>query len=237
MLIYREGTVFNTPAKTIVNTVNCLGVMGTGIALEFKLRYPEMYEQYVDCCNNKKYKVGIPKIYEYSEKVWIMNFPTKINWKYPSKIEWIEGGLKYFAENYKKRNIESIAFPKLGTSNGGLNWNEVKLLMEKYLLNLDIDVYVCLDEKIEAEGIEKEMLCRLKDLSIDILINKAKISKKQSEIIISNANVSRLWNISNLDGIGIKTYEKLFSYLYNDLNVKGINSKNKSVSGEQLSLF
>ena len=152
MIKYYDGTVFNTPAKTIVNTVNCAGVMGAGIALEFKLRYPEMYEDYVQKCKNKEMKTGRPRIYEYSDGLWILNFPTKGHWRFPSKINWIEEGLKYFAENYKKRNIESIAFPKLGTNNGGLDWIEVKSLMENYLRDLDIDVYICLDEKTEAEG-------------------------------------------------------------------------------------
>jgi len=137
MITYLEGTVFNAPVKTYVNTVNCAGIMGAGIALEFKLRYPEMFQDYVAKCKSKKMKVGTPRIYEYSENVWIMNFPTKGHWRYPSKIAWIEQGLKYFAENYKKRNIGSIAFPKLGTNNGGLEWKEVKVLMEKYLSDLE----------------------------------------------------------------------------------------------------
>ena len=71
MIKYLEGTVFNAPAKTLVNTVNCFGIMGAGIALEFKLRYPEMFEEYEVMCENKKMKTGIPRIYEYSENSFV----------------------------------------------------------------------------------------------------------------------------------------------------------------------
>lgn len=240
MLNYFEGTVFNAPVKTFVNTVNCAGVMGAGIALEFKLRYPEMFEDYVEKCKVKQMKLGIPRIYEYSEDVWIMNFPTKGHWRFQSKIQWIEQGLKYFAENYKKRDIESIAFPKLGTNNGGLNWDEVKPLMEKYLKNLDIEIYICLDEMHEAEGAERVMLDGLNTLTLEKLIKEIEVPKKQAEKIINNMPYSRLWYVSK--DIGGKTYEKIFNYLYkktdeyNKLN-KCAKSDNNVVECEQLRLF
>lgn len=242
MITYLDGTVFNAPVKTYVNTVNCAGIMGAGIALEFKLRYPEMFNDYVNKCQLKQMKVGVPRIFEYSEDIWIMNFPTKGHWRYPSKMIWIEEGLKYFVENYKKRNIESIAFPKLGTSNGGLEWKEVKVLMDKYLGDLDIDVYICLDEKDEAEGTEKEMLDRLNNVNINNLVNDMKVSKKQAEIIISNLPYTRLWHLSKTSNIGVKTYEKVFQYLYKGTNeylnlIKKEKSGNEYIEIEQMKLF
>ena len=242
MITYLDGTVFNAPVKTYVNTVNCAGIMGAGIALEFKLRYPEMFNDYVNKCQLKQMKVGVPRIFEYSEDIWIMNFPTKGHWRYPSKMIWIEEGLKYFVENYKKRNIESIAFPKLGTSNGGLEWEEVKALMDKYLGNLDIDVYICLDEKNEAEGTEKEMLDRLNNFNINNLVNDMKVSKKQAEIIISNLPYTRLWHLSKTTSIGVKTYEKVFEYLYKGTNeylnlIKKEKSGNEYIQTQQMKLF
>lgn len=241
MIIYLEGTVFNAPAKTLVNTVNCAGVMGAGIALEFKLRYPEMYKDYVEKCKEKQMKVGIPRIYEYSEDIWIMNFPTKGHWRYPSKIQWIEQGLKYFVENHKKRNIESIAFPKLGTNNGGLDWNEVKLLMEKYLNNLDIEIFICLDEKNEAEGIEKIMLDSLNGSTLEKLVEEVEVPKKQADKVIKSIPFKRLWHVSKVEGIGEKTYEKIFKFFYMKTDCyKEINKDQddyKEVEGEQLRLF
>lgn len=230
MIEYLEGTVFNSGAKTIVNTVNCAGIMGAGIALEFKLRYPEMYEDYVQKCKDKQMKVGTPRIYKYSEDLWILNFPTKGHWRFPSKIQWIEDGLRYFAKNYKKIDIESIAFPKLGTSNGGLEWSEVKELMEKYLNNVDIKVYICLDEKKEAEGTENLMIENLNSISQEKLIKELKIPKKQVDILFNNMPYSRLWHLSKLEGITAKTYEKIFVYLYNKVKVHEANNEVKQLS-------
>lgn len=242
MITYFEGTVFNAPVKTFVNTVNCAGVMGAGIALEFKLRYPEMFDDYVEKCKTKQMKVGIPRIYEYSKDVWIMNFPTKGHWRFPSKIQWIEKGLEYFCENYKKRDIGSIAFPKLGTNNGGLDWNEVKQLMEKYLRNLDIEIYICLDEMREAEGAERVMLDNLNSSTLEKLIKEIEIPKKQAERIVGNMPYRRFWYVSKLEGVGQKTYEKIFDYFYkktddyNKLN-KSTKGDNNVVEYEQLRLF
>lgn len=227
MIKYIKGTVFNSNAKTIVNTVNCSGIMGAGIALEFKLRYPEMYEEYVKHCENEEMKLGIPKIYEYSDKRWIMNFPTKGHWRFPSKIKWIEDGLKYFVANYKKRNIESIAFPKLGTHNGGLEWDEIKIIMEKYLSQVDIPVYICLDEINEGEGAEKEMLEKLNSIDLNKKYKEIGISKKAAEVIIDSLPVSRFWHISKIKGVSKTAYDKLFTYLYQSTTeYKQLNNKN-----------
>lgn len=242
MIHYYEGTVFNTPAKVLVNTVNCFGVMGAGIALEFKLRYPEMFEDYVIKCEQKEMYVGKPKLFKYSQDVWIMNFPTKNHWRNPSKMNYIEEGLKYFVQNYKKANINSIAFPKLGTSNGGLDWLEVKPMMEKYLREIDIDVYICLDEKKEAEGIELKMVNELNKSTDEILVNEVGLTKRQANIIKNSMPVRRFWRLGKLKGIGEKTYEKLFNCFYKkNISLKGFeyenNNKMKLQVGEQLSLF
>ncbi len=138
-----DGNIFNSKAQTIVNTVNCDGVMGKGIALEYKKRFPDMFNNYVNLCKNKSIKPGILYLYTKSNP-WILNFPTKLHWRYKSKIEYIELGLKKFSVEYKRKNIKSIAFPKLGTMNGGLDWEDVKVIMYKYLLplkDLEVEIY------------------------------------------------------------------------------------------------
>lgn len=239
MIIYMEGTVFNSPAKTIVNTVNCSGVMGAGIALEFRLRYTKMYEEYIRQCENNEMKVGIPKIYEHSNERWIMNFPTKAHWRYPSKLKWIEDGLKYFVQNYKKRNIESIAFPKLGTHNGGLEWEEVKLLMETYLSDVDIPVYICLDELNEAQGAEKYMVDKLNSMNILDRYKEIGISKKAANVIDDNTPIYRFWHIGNIKGISKLAYKKLFNYLYCETEEYRRSNKllNDNINGEQLNFL
>ena len=141
MIKYLEGDIFTSPAQVIVNTVNTVGVMGKGIALSFKKAYPEMYKAYREACEDNTFHMGKLMLWREVDH-WILLFPTKENWRNPSKLEYIEQGLKKFAENYMKMSINSIAFPRLGCGNGGLNWQEVKPLMEMYLKPLPIDVYI-----------------------------------------------------------------------------------------------
>ena len=144
MIKYVEGNIFHTPAQVIVNTVNTMGVMGKGIALEFKCRYPEMFELYKHACEKKQLYPGKLMFWQAMD-YGVLLFPTKENWRNPSKLEYIEKGLQKFVNTYGEKQIKSIAFPKLGCGNGGLAWEDVKPLMEKYLSKLPIDIYVYLD--------------------------------------------------------------------------------------------
>lgn len=142
MLTYVVGDLFQSPARVLVNTVNTVGVMGKGIAKDFKTFYPEMFKQYHIFCERKQFQVGQLWLYQTKHK-WILNFPTKQDWKRPSKLEYVEAGLAKFEKTYADKGIASIAFPMLGCGNGGLDWeSEVRPLMEKYLKDLPIDVYI-----------------------------------------------------------------------------------------------
>lgn len=138
---YRKGDIFESTAQVIVNTVNCKGIMGKGLALAFKQRYPEMFAVYQQECKNGRLRIGRPTLYTKSSP-WILNFPTKDNWRANSKLEYLEKGLEYFVNNYKQASITSIAFPKLGAQNGKLSWDEVGPLMVRYLSQIDIDVHI-----------------------------------------------------------------------------------------------
>lgn len=155
MLTYVEGDIFRSPAQVLVNTVNTVGVMGKGIALSFKKRYPEMFETYKKACESHKLQIGNLLLY-YGPDHWILNFPTKENWRNPSKMEYIEKGLKKFVQKYAEYNIVSAAFPRLGCGNGDLDWNEVRPLMEKYLKDLPIEIYVYLGPGNNAESDNKK---------------------------------------------------------------------------------
>lgn len=218
MIEYYEGTVFNSGAKALVNTVNTVGVMGAGIALEFKLRFPDMYIDYKRKCDEGKFKVGKIDYFRIDNSNIVVNFPTKAHFKYPSKMIWIEKGLQNFIDTYKEHDIESIAFPKLGAGNGGLNWEKVKQVMEEYLKDLDIEVIICLDEKCEAEGVEKEMLNKFNTIDLYDLGKKIRLSTKQKELIAQNRPFDRFWKLINIESIGIKTYDKIFSCIYDGLN-------------------
>ncbi|MGA9517790.1 MAG: macro domain-containing protein [Trichococcus sp.] len=142
MLMYVQQDIFKSPAQVIVNTVNTVGVMGKGIAKRYKEIYPDMYKQYQKFC--EQHLLGIGKLWIYkSDTKWILNFPTKKHWRNPSKIEYVEQGLKKFVETYEEKGVTSVSFPQLGCGNGGLDWEkEVRPLMEKYLKDLPIDVFV-----------------------------------------------------------------------------------------------
>ena len=145
-----NGNIFNTKAQTIVNTVNCVGVMGKGIALVFKLRYPAMFDIYQDFC--KQGLIGIGKLWIYkgdARDPWVLNFPTKTHWKLPSEYEYIEKGLQKFVETYKEKGITSIAFPLLGANNGGLDGKKVEELMISYLSQCDIPIEIYRIETID----------------------------------------------------------------------------------------
>ena len=213
MIKITESTVFNTNADCIVNTINCVSFMGKGLALEFALRYPELEKIYKNECSKNKIHTGSVYFYIIDGQK-IINFPTKYHFKYPSKIEWIEQGLKSFINNYKKWNISSIAFPLLGTSNGGLDPNTIENLMIKYLSNIDIDVYICHSKLIE--GKEKEMIDNFKLTSIDELSNHIKLNITQKEILfLAKKRIVRFSDIYKLKSIGIKTYKDIFKYFYN----------------------
>jgi len=141
MLIYRRTSIMESTAQTLVNTVNCVGVMGKGLALEFKRIEPRMFGVYKKLCSEKKLRPGMLWLWR-GDGHWVLNFPTKDHWRSPSKLEWIEAGLQKFRDQYRIQGIRDISFPRLGCGNGGLDWEEVRPVMERYLSKLDINVFV-----------------------------------------------------------------------------------------------
>jgi len=142
MILYVKGNLFQSPAQVLVNTVNTVGAMGRGIALDFKRSFPDMYRQYHDLCERGELRIGILWLYKSPNK-WVLNFPTKKHWRNPSHVEYIEAGLLKFVNSYADLGIHSIAFPSLGCGNGQLDFEtQVKPLMEKHLRELPIEVFI-----------------------------------------------------------------------------------------------
>ncbi len=157
-MIIKIGDIFESKAKTLVNTVNCVGVMGKGIALEFKKRYPDMFSEYVALCNSGEVKPGIPYCYQNLCGVSVINFPTKNHWRSPSKLSYIISGLDWFSDNYKALNITSVAFPPLGCGNGGLPWSVVGPLMYSKLKDLPIDIEIYAPYGTSSEQLTEKYL-------------------------------------------------------------------------------
>jgi len=163
---YFKGNLLSAHTQALVNTVNTVGVMGKGIALQFKEQFPENFKIYAAACKRKELHTGDLLVVRESdlegEKI-IINFPTKTEWFLKSKYEYIEKGLQRLAEVIKEYEITSIAIPPLGCGNGGLKWDKVKPMIERYLghlTNVDIRVYEpneAVKELLKKQDAEKEV--------------------------------------------------------------------------------
>ena len=215
-----KGNIFNTKAQTIVNTVNCVGVMGKGIALVFKLRYPNMFEQYQKLCAQHLIEIGKLWIYKgESLNPWVLNFPTKTHWKLPSEYVYLEKGLQKFVESYKEKGITSIAFPLLGAFNGGLDKERVIEIMQHYLSQCDIPVEIYQYDPTAADDLYETF--KTKWLSIPDH-KKKEVTKirtiKQIETLdyaIKSDDLRSMIELINYPGIGIKTMECCFKIVMN----------------------
>jgi O-acetyl-ADP-ribose deacetylase (regulator of RNase III) len=207
-----EGNIFTSKCQVLVNTVNCVGVMGAGIALECRLRYPEMFERYVQLCESGQIDIG--KLWIYKSDRWILNFPTKKHWKYPSKIEYLEAGLEKFASTYRDRGIESIAFPLLGADKGGIPANESLAVMHKYLDDLDINIEIY---KYDPSA-EDDLYAATKEwLLAKGASEVARITGIRPQYVgkvleaIERPDIAQLNQLARVKGIGIKTMESIFN--------------------------
>lgn len=151
MFVYKTGNILKSKAEYIFNAVNTVGVMGKGLALQIKQKYPDCLKDYEEACRDKRLKPGSVLItYLVKEKINIVQFPTKVHWRDPSKYEYIEEGLKSFTIFLKNHNIQNvtIAIPKLGCGNGKLEWEQVLTLIKKYLSEFDDIVFEIYGEDV-----------------------------------------------------------------------------------------
>lgn len=144
--------IFDSDKDMIVCPVNCVGVMGKGLALQFKKLYPDMFEHYRQICKQDLLVPGRLWIWKSNGLTKdVLCFPTKYNWWLPSKMEYIEDGLKKFVNTYKSKNIKSIAFPLLGAGCGQLDNEEVIKIMEKWLSKCeDCNIEICIPNNKES---------------------------------------------------------------------------------------
>lgn len=220
-ITFHKGNIFNSKAQTIVNTINCVGVMGKGIALVFKLRYPEMFEKYKEYCQSKL--IGIGKLWLYKSEEsqqWVLNFPTKLHWKYPSKIEYLEAGLQKFIDSYREKAITSIAFPLLGTHNGGLDKVEVLDLMYKYLEQCEIPIEIYEYDPLAPDDLYAQFKSNWLKLSYEQktgLLHSKKRIETIDTAIMSN-NIHSMISLIDYPGIGIKSMENCFDFVMKSKN-------------------
>jgi O-acetyl-ADP-ribose deacetylase (regulator of RNase III) len=164
MIQFTQGNLLQADVDALVNTVNTVGIMGKGIALMFKETFPENFRAYEAACKQKEVRVGKMFVTHRQQMLgpkWIINFPTKQHWRSPSRTEWIEEGLDDLVTVIEQLGIKSIAIPPLGSGNGGLDWANVRPIIEQKLCSL-ADVKVIVFEPTskyqnvsKREGVEK----------------------------------------------------------------------------------
>ena len=146
MITFTQGNLIDSKAEALVNTVNTVGVMGKGIALMFKEAFPDNFKAYEEACKREQVKLGHMFVTERRDMFgprWIVNFPTKGNWRFPSRIAWIEAGLQDLKRVISDKGIHSIAIPPLGAGNGGLDWSAVRSKIETAFADMpDLEVLV-----------------------------------------------------------------------------------------------
>jgi len=218
-IIDRSGNIFTTKCEVVTITVNCEGVMGAGIALEGKLRWPKMYEQYADRCQKNEIIPGILDWWESDlSKERVLCFPTKASWKQPSKLDFIKKGLSTFANQYVEKKVSSIAMPHLGCSLGGLTWDEVRPLIVKVLTPLE-------GLKVELWEFDPHAEDPWYDTLVDLLENyppeelgmRLGLNKRAINALSSAARMDYVRSLSALQGapgVGEKTLEKIYKYLF-----------------------
>ncbi|PKI12728.1 macro domain-containing protein [Colwellia sp. 12G3] len=238
MINIKTGNIFSTHCQTIVNTVNCVGVMGAGIALEFKLRYPEMFTLYQGYCAKGQLTLGNLWIYNDKQKSdacsRVLNFPTKNHWKDPSSLDDIKLGLKKFIATFKEKDITSIAFPLLGASLGGLSESVVLSLMKESLTDLEIDIEIWHFDPTAEDDLYHNFCRKFNNLPEDELKKLSGLNLgaiKKIKIALNDPNINSLNGLLRVKGIGKTTVEKSFKFIMDN------NSNTANTSPVELSLF
>ncbi|MCV0438432.1 MAG: macro domain-containing protein [Hydrogenophaga sp.] len=145
MIHFTTGNLLESKAEALVNTVNTVGVMGKGIALMFKERFDDNFQQYAQACKGGEVHIGqmfVTEPRELDGPRWVINFPTKQNWRHPSRLEWVTAGLQDLRRFLLNEGVRSVAIPPLGAGNGGLDWSLVREQIEAALGDLDIEITV-----------------------------------------------------------------------------------------------
>ncbi len=234
------GNIFNSKSGALVNTVNCVGAMGKGIALEFRRRYPEMFKVYQQDCQEGKLRPG--RIYPYPQSdLLILNFAIKDNWKFPSKIEWIESSLRQFVAYYKQKGIHSIAFPWMGAMNGGIPLNIIQAITRRYLQNLpDIEVEVYNFDPDATDPLFEVLKKVAATANPSLFLEQSGLQRKAFELVISMVQQGKAKSLARLVEsrvVGETSIDKLYIFLTANRHLLDKEDLNNTPKGPtQLSL-
>ena len=213
-----KGNLFASSAQCLVNTVNCVGVMGKGVALEFRRRFPKMFEEYRRICKRGKLRPGQILPYRKGEP-WVLNFAIKDDWKHPSQIDWVESCLAKFVTSYRKLGIRSVAMPWLGAMNGQLDWEQVHNLIRSYLSELsDVSIELVEYDPHAGDPLFERLLSEAKRRTAEDFRRQTGITHSAAVMILSavrERRVNSLSEVCSLEGVGKKSIDSLYSLLVN----------------------
>ena len=222
MILFKNGDIFESKCEAIVNTVNTKGVMGKGLALEFKKRFPQNFIAYKKACIENKVTVGKIFIFDnglFENTRYIFNFPTKDHYKAKSKIEYIQDGLLDMIRKIKELNIKSIAIPPLGCGLGGLEWNKVKKVIIDYCENLNDSIDFIIYEPIEVV----EVTNLTENSTISNFVQKenySKISKLQATMLLCVKNYLEVYKLDSISVLEVHLLCFFLQYFGVNLNLK-----------------
>lgn len=212
-----HGNIFNTQCHVLVNTVNCVGVMGAGIALECRYRFNGMFEFYKEFCDSGDMQPGKLLLYRETSPN-ILCFPTKFHWKDPSKIEYIERGLEKFSNTYKDKSIFTIALPHIGCSNGGLDWDrDVQDLVYRYLSDLDnlyVEIYSY--DPDANDPLYNELAEALRDMRPKDISEAVGLRTKEARVLSSavmSGEIHSMVGLQNCRGLGKKSLPRIHDFI------------------------
>lgn len=211
-----EGNIFTSDCQTLVNTVNCVGVMGAGIALECRLRYPQMYEGYVAICEKGQLDIGKLWLYR-TKRRWVLNFPTKTHWRYPSREAYLRQGLEKLTATYVQKGIRSIALPLLGADRGGIDPDVSLGLIREYLGSghddLHVEVYRY-DPKAKDDLFEhfKARLLGENPVQIQQVSGLKPNVLERLQEALQRDDIHQLNQLLKVKGVGPVTLEKAFRF-------------------------
>lgn len=214
MIKYLNCDCINSKCSCIVNQINLSGNMDFKSSLEFSIRYPKMYRDYLSRYKDNKLELYKSYLYEEDEQK-IINIACYDSYAFPTTLDAVEKSLKYFVKHYKEYNISEVAFPLLGCDEDGLRMVNVLPIMEKYLKPLPIDCYICFD--IEGpSNLEIQMLNAFREMNQLHLALYAQLDKIQiASLLDAKDDIIRFEDILYVPGINAKNYRLIYSYFYN----------------------
>jgi len=218
-IIERRGNIFTTSCEVLALTVNCEGVMGAGIALEGRLRWPEMFNVYEAFCASDGMKPGVLLWWGPDERgTRVLCFPTKAGWKQPSRLEFINKGLRTLASEYRGQGVNSIAMPHLGCSHGGLTWDQVLPAIQKELAPLDeLTVELWEFDSSAADPDFDHLVEAVANRTPEEVGQRLGLDKRAVNALLTALSMPRVVSLASLQsarGIGEKTLQKIYDYLF-----------------------